>query len=281
MEKIGLIAGRGNFPLLFAQQAKKKGFFVSVVAVRNNTKRQIKDYADRLSWISVPEFKRIADIFKADGISKAAMCGQINPYLLFDPKVMSHPDVLEFFGRIEDRRADTVFKTFSDRLRESGLELLDSTFFLGDYMPQEGALSPRYPSEAEYKDIRFGFKLAKHLGQMDIGQSVCVKDGVVLAVESIEGTDNTIRRARSFSRGGPIVLVKVSKPSQDMRFDVPVAGLKTVKNLPCGSCLAIEAGKTLFLERDQALHLAARKKIAIISVGIASLTPFARNDKAT
>ena len=263
-----MIAGRGNFPLLFVQQARKKGFFVSVVAVRNNTKRQIKDYADRLSWISVPEFKRIADIFKADGISKAAMAGQINPYLLFNPKVMSHPDVREFFGRIEDRRADTVFKTFSDRLQKSGIELLDSTFVLGDYMPQEGILSPRPPTDAEYKDIRFGFKLAKHLGQMDIGQSVCVKDGVVLAVESIEGTDNTIRRARRFSRGTPIVLVKVSKPSQDMRFDVPVVGLKTVKNLPCGSCLAIEAGKTLFIEKDKALTLAARKKIAIISLNL-------------
>ena len=181
-----MIAGRGNFPLLFAQQARKKGFFVSVVAVRNNTKRQIKDYADRLSWISVPEFKRIADIFKADGISKAAMAGQINPYLLFNPKVMSHPDILEFFGRIDDRRADTVFKTFADRLQKSGLELLDSTLFLSDYIPQAGILSSRPPLEAEDKDIRFGFKLAKHLGQMDIGQSVCVKDGVILAVESIE-----------------------------------------------------------------------------------------------
>ena len=263
-----MIAGRGNFPLLFAQQARKKGFFVSVIAVRGNTKRQIKDCADRLSWISIPEFKRIADIFKADGISKAAMAGQINPYLLFDPKVMAHPDVREFFGRIEDRRADTVFKTFAGKLQKSGIELLDSTFVLGDYMPKEGSLGARPPTDEENKDIRFGFKLAKHLGQMDIGQSVCVKDGVVLAVESIEGTDNTIRRARAFSRGGPIVLVKVSKPSQDMRFDVPVVGLRTINNLPRGSCLAIESGKTLFLEKDQALTLSARKKIAIISLNL-------------
>ena len=266
MEKIGLIAGRGNFPLLFAQQAKKKGFFVSVIAVRQNTKRQIKDCADKLSWIKITEFKRVADIFKADGISKAAMAGQINPYLLFNPKVMSHPDILEFFGRIDDRRADTVFKTFTGKLQKSGIELLDSTFVLGDYMPKEGVLSARPPSEAEDKDIRFGFKLAKHLGQMDIGQSVCVKDGVILAVESIEGTDNTIRRARRFSRGGPIVLVKVSKPDQDMRFDVPVVGLRTIKNLPSGSCLAIESGKTLFLDQPQALKLANSKKIAVVSV---------------
>ena len=265
MEKIGLIAGRGNFPLLFAQQAKKKGFFVSVIAVRQNTKRQIKDCADKLSWIKVTEFKRVAEIFKADGISKAAMAGQINPYLLFNPKVMSHPDILEFFGRIDDRRADTVFKTFAGKLQKSGLELLDSTFVLGDYMPKEGVLSVRHPCEAEYKDINFGFKLAKHLGQMDIGQSVCVKDGVILAVESIEGTDNTIRRAKGFARG-PIAAIKVSKPSQDMRFDVPVVGLQTIKNLPSGSCLAIESGKTLFLDQPQALKLANTKKIAIVSV---------------
>lgn len=261
-----MIAGRGNFPLLFAQEARKKGFFVSVIAVKGNTKRLVKDCADRLAWISVTEFKRVADIFKVDGITRAAMAGQINPYLLFNPKVMSHPDVLEFFGGISDRRADTVFKTFAYRLKESGIELLDSTFVLGDYMPKEGLLSERSPSEAEDKDIRFGFKLAKHLGQMDIGQSVCVKDGVILAVESIEGTDNTIRRARRFSRGAPIVLVKVSKPSQDMRFDVPVAGLRTIKNLPPGSCLAIESGKTLFLDQPQALKLANTKKIAVVSL---------------
>ncbi len=263
-----MIAGRGNFPLFFAQEARKKGFFVSVIAVKGNTKRLVKDCADRLSWIRVTEFKRVADIFKADGIWRAAMAGQINPYLLFNPKVMSHPDVLEFFGRIEDRRADTVFKTFSARLQERGIELLDSTFVLGDYMPKEGSLGARSLTDAENKDIRFGFKLAKHLGQMDIGQSVCVKDGVILAVESIEGTDNTIRRARSFSRGGPIVLVKVSKPGQDMRFDVPVVGLRTINNLPRGSCLAIESGKTLFLDKAQALKSADRKKIAIISLNL-------------
>ncbi len=266
-----MIAGRGNFPLLFAREARKKGFFVSVIAVKGNTKRLVKDCADRLAWISISEFQRVADIFKVDGITRAAMAGQINPYLLFNPKVMSHPDVLEFFGEISDRRADTVFKTFAGKLQKSGIELLDSTFVLGDYMPKEDILSERSPSEAENKDARFGFKLAKHLGQMDIGQSVCVKDGVILAVESIEGTDNTIRRARRFSRGGPIVLVKVSKPSQDMRFDVPVVGLRTIKNLPPASCLAIESGKTLFLDQPQALKLANSKKITIVSLNLSTL----------
>lgn len=265
MEKIGLIAGRGNFPLLFTQQAKSAGYRVAAVGIKKNTRPLLKKYADTLYWIEVREFSRIIDIFKKEGVAKVAMAGQINPYCLFDPKIMASKQVEDFFGKIEDRRADTVFRAFSDRLQEAGFELLDSTLFLSAYMPQEGVLTRRNPREDEDKDIRFGFKIAKHLGLMDIGQSVCVKNGVILAVESIEGTDNVIRRAAALARGA-IVLVKTSKPSQDMRFDVPVVGLKTIKNLPQGSCLAIEAAKTLFLDRNEAVAAAEKKDIAIRAV---------------
>lgn len=262
MEKIGLIAGRGNFPLLFAGEAKKKGFFVCAVAVKANTRRQLKNYVDKIYWIGVTEFKRIAGLFKQEGIQRVAMAGQINPHSLFNPRVMSSPDVQDFFGRIEDRRADTIFKAFTANIEGAGLQLVDSTLFLAEYMPKSGVLTARKPSAGESKDMDFGFKIAKHMGAMDIGQSVCVKNGVILAVESIEGTDNTIRRASGLA-GSALVLVKTAKPSQDMRFDVPVVGRMTVKNLPKGSCLAIEAGKVLFLERAQALKLADRKGISI------------------
>lgn len=264
MNTVGLIAGRGNFPLLFAQEARKKGCSVTAIAVRGNTKTAISRYVDKLYWIRVTEFNRIISIFKEENISKAAMAGQINPYLLFNPQVMQNPAVRDFFGQLEDRRADTVFRAFTCRLQEAGLTLLDSTSYLSDYLPKEGVLGKRQPSPEEYADIRLGFKIARHLGALDIGQSVCVKNGVILAVESVEGTDNTIRRASSLSRSA-IVLVKVSKPSQDMRFDVPVVGLATIRNLSRGSCLAIEAGKTLFLDKDKAIGLADKKEIALIS----------------
>lgn len=250
--------------MLFAQEAKKRGCSVTAIAVRGNTKSALQRYVDKLYWIKVTEFKRIASIFKEENISKVAMAGQINPYLLFNPQVMQNPEVRDFFGGLEDRRADTVFRAFAARLQEAGLTLLDSTSYLSNHLPKEGVLSKREPSPEEYADIRLGFKIARHLGALDIGQSVCVKNGVILAVESVEGTDNAIRRASSLAKSA-IVLVKTSKPSQDMRFDVPVAGLGTIRRLPKGSCLSIEAGKTLFLDKEEALRLADKKAIAIVA----------------
>lgn len=264
MEKIGLIAGRGNFPLLFAREARKSGCKVIAIAVRGNTKRQIRKYVDTLFWIDVRRFTHIASIFKRENISKVAMAGQINPFFLFNSAIMKNPAVRDFFGNLEDRRADTVFAAFVNKLEVAGLEFVDSTLFLSGYMPGDALLTKRKPTDEEYKDIHFGFKLAKHLGGMDIGQSVCIKKGVVLAVESIEGTDNTIKRAVKLARSR-IVLVKTSKPAQDMRFDIPVVGLKTIKKLPLGSCLVIEAGKTLFLDQKEAIALADKKAIAIVS----------------
>ena len=147
MEKIGLIAGRGNFPILFSQEAAHLGYSVIAIAVKGNTRGCLKKYADKLFWIEVTEFKDIAAKFKQEGVSKAAMAGQINPYFLFNPKIMSNPDVRDFFGKIEDRRADTIFNAFTRRLQGAGLELIASTAFLAKYMPKEGVLSQRKPTE--------------------------------------------------------------------------------------------------------------------------------------
>lgn len=265
MEKIGVIAGRGNFPLLLASEAKLAGYDVTAICVKGNTRRQIKKFVLQTYWLDVTDFKKIPEIFKKEGISKVILAGQINPYLLFNSRVMSNPAVSEFFGKIEDCRADTVFKSFAKKLEEAGLVLLNSTLFLDKYIPSAGVLAKRSPSPEEQNDVKLGFKAAKHLGGIDIGQSVCVKNGIILAVESIEGTDNTVKRAKALSRR-EIVLVKASKPNQDARFDVPVVGLKTIKNLPKKSCLAIEAGKTLFVDKEKATALADKKDIAIIAV---------------
>lgn len=262
MEQIGVIAGRGNFPILFAQETKAKGHKVIAIGVKGNTPLRLKKFVDKIHWIKVTEFKNIAQIFKQANVTRVALAGQINPYLLFNRKVISNPQISDFLGNIEYLQADSIFRAFVDRLQKEGLEILDSTLFLSKYIVRKSVLTKRAPSEEEQKDIVFGFKVAKHLGAMDIGQSVCVKNRLILSVESIEGTDRTIRRATSLSKS-PIVLVKVSKPSQDMRFDVPVVGLKTIRNLPKNSCLALEANKTLFFEREEAIRLADKKGIAI------------------
>lgn len=264
MDRIGIIAGRGNFPLLLAQEAKKAGCSVMAIAVRKNTRRYLKKYVDKLIWIPVTEFRRIPGIFKEENIQKVALAGQINPSALFNPKVMLHPDLQDFFVNLRDRRADTIFNAFAGKLQDAGLELIDSTLFLSNYIPKKAVLTQRKPSDNESRDIALGFKIAKQLGSMDIGQSVCVKNGVILAVESIEGTNNTIRRAVNLVKSA-VVLVKTSKPCQDMRFDVPVVGLQTIKNLPKGSCMTIESCKTLFLDQQAAIGLADRKSIAILA----------------
>lgn len=262
MEKIGLIAGRGNFPIFFASEAKKAGYDVIACAVKANTRKVIRKYVSAIHWIKVTELKKVAEIFKKEKVSKVVMAGQINPFSLFSHRVMSNPDVQDFFCNIQDRRADTIFKAFAENLEKAGLDLLNSTSFLSSYMPEEGVLTKRSPTIKEYADIELGLKAAKCLGGIDIGQSVCIKDGVILALEAIEGTDNVIRRARALIKSA-IVLVKTSKPMQDMRFDVPVVGLRTIQHLPKGSCLAIEAKKTLFLDREEAICLANKKEIAI------------------
>lgn len=262
MEKIGIIAGRGNFSLLFAEEAKIKGYNVIAIGIKGNTPLRLSKLVTKIHWLKVTEFKNIAQIFREENVTKVALAGQINPYLLFNRKVISNPQISDFLGKIEYLQADTIFKAFVDKLQEGGLQILDSTFFLSKYIVGKCVLTKRKPSIEEQKDIVFGFKVAKHLGEMDIGQSVCVKNRLILAVESIEGTDRTIRRAVSLAKS-PIVLVKVSKPSQDMRFDVPVVGLKTVRNLPKNSCMSIEAAKTLFFSQEEAIRLADKKAIAI------------------
>lgn len=267
MEKIGLIAGRGSFPLLFAQEAVKKGFSVIAVGIRGETRSSLKDFTEKIHWINVWEFNALFDIFKSDGVKQIAMAGQVHPRHLFDKKVIENPLVKDLFSKIKDRKTDTIFSAVAGELESSGFEIMDSTCFLKDYLPRKGVLTSRQPSFLEWEDIYFGLAMAKYIAAVDIGQTVAVKNKAVVAVESLEGTDSTIRRAGILSRGGAVI-VKVSKPKQDMRFDIPVIGARTIKNLirSRARCLAIEAEKTLLLDRDVTLRLANSKNICIVCV---------------
>ncbi|MDD5654989.1 MAG: UDP-2,3-diacylglucosamine diphosphatase LpxI [Candidatus Omnitrophica bacterium] len=267
MDKIGIIAGSRKFPLLLAQKAREQGLGVVAIAIKGDTSRSIKEFADKVEWIKIGDFKRIASIFKKHDVVNVAMVGQINPLRLFDRRLRANKDVTALLESVKDKRADSIFGAIAQMLSADGLKVLDSTLFLKDFLPKKGVLTSREPDFKQWQDIYFGAELARELAFLDIGQSIAVKDKAVVAAEALEGTDALIRRAGLITRGGAVV-VKVSKPKQDMRFDIPVVGLNTVKNLISSraGCLAIEAGKTLFIDMDASLKLANSKKLIIVAI---------------
>lgn len=267
MKKIGLIAGNRKFPLLFAQAAKDKGYSVVAVAIKGDTSASLKKLVDKIYWLSLADFSRLFEIFKQEGITEVVMAGQISPRRLFSKEIGRDKLLKEALDNIKDKRADTIFGKIADMLKDAGFTLIDSTTFIEEFLPQKGTLTNFEPNASLWEDVGFGMDLARAVAGLDIGQTVAVKSRAIVAVEALEGTDNLIKRAGRIARGG-ITVVKVSKPNQDMRFDIPVVGLNTIKNLiKAGArCLAIEGGKTLFIDKDQSLKLANSKGLAIVAV---------------
>lgn len=267
MEKIGLIAGNRKFPLLFAEAAKKKGYSIIAIAIKGDTSPQLKRFVDKVYWLGLSEFSRMFKIFKGEGVCKVVMAGQISPHRLFSKEVEKDEALKQMLSSIQDKRADTIFGAIADKLKNEGLELLDSTTFITDYLPKKGTFTRIAPTFKEWEDIYFGLEIAKVIGYLDIGQTVAVKHKAIVAVEAMEGTDNLIKRAGSITRGG-FTIVKVSKPKQDKRFDIPVVGINTLKNIAGagGKCLAIEADKTLFIDREASVAFADKKGISIVAV---------------
>jgi DUF1009 family protein len=267
MEKIGLIAGNRKLPLLFAEAAKRKGHSLVVIALKGDTSSGIKKYADKLYWLGLDEFSSMFGIFKAEGITQVVMAGQISPQRLFSREVSGDPELKSLLENIRDKKADTIFGAIAERLEKFGLELLSSTTFIEELLVKKGSLTQRKPNFPEWEDVYFGLELARAIAYLDIGQTVAVKDKAIVAVEALEGTDNLIRRAGKLARRG-ITLVKVSKPRQDLRFDIPVVGLNTLKNIVKAgvSCLAIEADKTIFIDKEESIALADRRGIAVVAV---------------
>jgi len=266
-KKIAIISGSGKFPFLFAQAAKEKGFHVVSIAIKNNTSLWLRSYVDEVHWFKVSELQRMIDFLKNKEITHVVMAGQIQPRTLFKKDIMQDPEIKKLMLDLKDRRADSVFGAIADKLVNSGLKLLDSTSFLEEYLPKKSVLTKGQIDQNLWEDINFGFKLAKEIARLDIGQTVVVKKKAVVAVESIEGTDATIKRAGYIAKDG-CVMVKVSKPHQDMRFDIPVVGLRTVKNLIKikAKCLAIEADKTLIIDIEKCIKLANRHNLIIAAI---------------
>ncbi|OVE76633.1 hypothetical protein BVX98_05420 [bacterium F11] len=269
MKPLGLLAGNGRFPFLVAEEARKAGRRVVVVAFKEEADPAIEKMVDQLHWVFVGQFKKWIKIFKKEGIQEIVMAGLVRHSNMYEDFKRFHPDLkaLKFFWKLRDRKADTILGGVADELAKEGLELIPSISHLTDFLANKGLLTKKKISKSQKEDIQFGFQLAKEMAGLDIGQTVCVKNKAVIAIEAMEGTDLCIRRAGKIAKG-PFTVVKVSKPQQDLRFDVPVVGLNTIETFQeaGGGILAIEANKTLMLDKEKLIEWANIEDIAIIGV---------------
>lgn len=267
MKTIGIIAGNGRFPLLAVQEARLQGYRVVVAGLEKEAEAALEQEADTFTWIKIGALKKLANFFRAEGVHEAIMAGKVEKVRLFQGNLQPDFEMLKVFLKIRDFKDDSLLGAVADYLHEEGIQLLDSTQFMRNALPGSGVLGKCKPSKEAMEDARFGFKMAKAIAALDIGQTVVIKKKAVMAVEAIEGTDATIRRGSELS-GGKMTVVKVSKPNQDMRFDVPTIGLKTIQVL-CeakAEVLAFEAGKTLFLEQELVIAEADQAKISLVGI---------------
>ena len=266
IKRIGLITGNGKFPLFICQAAKEQNVDIIVIAVKDEVDSDLSKYANKIYLIELGQGKKLIEILRKEGLKYVIMAGKIKKTTIFKQTFKMDEEVRNVLKNVIDRRDNTILKAIADRLKEEDIQLLDSTTFLQSLMAKRGIYTKRKPALLQREDIDFGFKIAKAIGGLDIGQAVIVKDKAVIAVEAIEGTDEAIIRAGKLNTG--CVVVKVSKPDQDMRFDVPTVGLNTIESMKkANACvLAIEAGETLVLEKEKMIKEADQAGICIVAV---------------
>jgi len=268
MSRIGLIAGNGWFPFLVLKGAKSLGHELTVVAVKEEAFPELEAAATEagadLHWVSLGHLGKCIKILKAAGVSRAVMAGQVKHVKIFSGIV---PDLtlLSVLSRLKARNTDSLISAVADVMRGEGIELMNSTTFLEPLLAGEGVLSERAPTADEYADFTFGYRMADAIAALDIGQTIAVKHKAVVAVEAMEGTDEVIGRAGHLAGPG-VRIVKVAKPNQDMRFDVPVIGLATIQSMRVAgaSALSVDAGRTLVLDGEHVFRSANEARIAII-----------------
>ena len=272
-ERIGLIAGSGRFPVLFAETALRRGVEVIAVAHLGETDPALERVVNAITWIHPGELDAMIRALQTAGIRQAVMVGGIAKPRLFR-ELRPDARAIRLLSRLGKLRDDLVLRALAAELETEGIAVVESTLYLQEIVPLAGVLGSRPPTEEEWSEIRFGFRAAKVIGQFDIGQSVVVRSGAVIAVEGIEGTDATIRRAGHLANGD-IVVVKVCKPTQDTRFDLPAVGPDTIRTLSemRGLALAVEARRTITLDRAEMVALADAAGIAVVAVDPAEVLP--------
>lgn len=264
---IALIAGNGVYPETFVRAARKAGVDRLVVAgFIDETRPSLEESVDAMAWFRVGQLSKMIAFFKKEGVKHVVMVGQIAPKNLFDLR----PDLrlLMMLARLKRRNAETLFGGIADEMKKDGIELLPATTFLEEFMPAAGHVAGPNPKKRRWEDAEYGFTIAKASSKLDIGQTVVVRNGTVLAVEAFEGTNEAIKRGGALGKGSA-TMVKVSKPNQDMRFDVPVVGPDTISTAAAAGVdvIAVEAGMTLILDQSEVFRRCAELKVSLLAVG--------------
>jgi DUF1009 family protein len=276
-EKIGLLAGWGRYPIVVAQTLRRQGFRVCCLGIKDHADPVLPRLCDDYREVGLGKLGAAIRYFRRNGVARATMAGKIHKVTLFQKFAwLKHlPDwrcACTFYphwvSKTKDRKDDTLLGAVVDAYARDGIHFAPATEFAPELLVKAGNLTSRSPSHGQWKDIQFGWQLAKEMGRLDVGQSVAVKGRAVLAVEAVEGTDECIRRAGALCPQGGFTVVKVAKPQQDMRFDVPTIGLGTIETLVASgaSVLAVEAGKTIVLDQDEVVRYAARHKLKLVAV---------------
>src|SRR5512138_2958831 len=264
---IGLIAGGGRFPLLFAESARRAGHRVVAVAHRNETDPALAEKVDAISWVKLGQVGHLVAALKQGGATESVMLGAITKRRFFADAMLDATG-LRVLARVAIRSDDNLLRALARFLEEEGVPITDPTPFLSDRLAPEGVLGKHAPTDDELADARYGMELARGIGRLDLGQTVVVKDRVALAVEALEGTDACVRRGGELARSGGFVVAKAVKPNQDRRFDLPAVGPDTIEVLreAGGRVLAVEAGATLVMDQARMIEKADGAKIAIVGV---------------
>jgi len=261
-----IIAGRHAYPLMLAKAARAAGVQrIVVIGFKGETSREIAPLVEEVHWMHLGSMRAFLDQLKSTGIRHAMLAGQIAPHNLFHLRMDKL--ALEMYQTMPVHNAHTIFGAVVDAIENLGIEVLPGNTFMDCYTPKVGRLSRRGPTEREQADIELGLKLVKGTSEFEIGQTVAIKDGIVIAIEAWEGTNQTIKRAGKVGKAGTVI-VKVPKEGHDMRFDIPVVGVKTFKVMKRAkvSCLAVEAGKTILLEKEKLIALANQYDMAFMAV---------------
>lgn len=264
-ENVGIIAGNGIYPETFIQAARKAGVSKLIAsAFTDETEPRVADLVDAIAWLRVGQLGKMIKHFKEHDVKHAVMVGQIAPKNLFDLR----PDLrlLKMLSKVKERNAETLFGAIADELEKDGITLLPATTFLDDLLPDVGPVCGPVLSERQEEDAAYGFRIAKEVSRLDIGQTVIVKKGTVLAVEAFEGTNEALKRGGALGKG-EAMMVKVSKPNQDFRFDVPVVGPSTIETAAEAgvNAIIVEAKSTLLLCKDEVVRLCDEKGVSVVA----------------
>jgi DUF1009 family protein len=262
--KYGLIAGNGQFPFLVVEGAKKQGVELSVVAIKEETDKAIDEAAGDVVWLGIGQLGKMISHFKKQGVEQVMMAGQVKHVQIFSGAM---PDLrmMKMLWNLPRRNTDALIGGVADEMAKEGLELIDSTTLIKDHLAPKGVMTKRGPIDIEQQNIDYGLNIANEIARLDLGQTIVVRSSACVAIEAMEGTDETIKRAGSLARG-KLTVVKVAKPDQDMRFDVPVIGVPTIENMIAAgaTCISVSAGKTLIFDKEEMIRLANRNKICVI-----------------